>query len=143
MPESTSAQEKIKVAELLLASGEPVATASLLETVLASLEDDDPQKIKCLRVLAVSLFASDKIDQGAGVSRKILRMDPTCVASMHNLALSAVKNNRYRSAWGWVRRGLAQDPLDNDLRRLRSKLIWESISKFFGQITSKVIGKKR
>jgi len=142
MSDSASCEEKIDVAELLLASGEPTVCAALLETLRDSLHEDDPNKIKCLRVLAVSLFESDKIDEGAGVSRKVLRMDPNCIASMHNLALASVKNNRYRSAWGWVRRGLAQDPLDNDLRRLRSKLIWESISKFFGQLTSKIIGKR-
>ncbi len=130
MDVTTSNEEYLHVAELLLGAGEPSDAVILLDSLLVSLEDHDPMKLKCLRILAVTLFASEKIDEGAAVSRKVLRIDPTCISSMHNLALASVKNNRYRSAWGWVKRGLRQDPLDNDLRRLRSRLIWEGIAKF-------------
>ena len=130
MDSSHSREEKLHVAELLLGVGEPVMAVALLEELRSSFEENDSLQLKCLRILAVSLFASEKIDEGAAVSRKVLRIDSTCISSMHNLALAAVKNNRYRSAWGWVKRGLRQDPLDNDLRRLRSRLIWEGIGKY-------------
>ncbi len=130
MDDETSNEEKLHVAELLLGAGEPTVAVSLLETLRTNLDDSDPMKLTLLRILAVTLFASEKIDDGAAVSRKVLRIDPSCISSMHNLALAAVKNNRYRSAWGWVKRGLRQDPLDNDLRRLRSRLIWEGIAKY-------------
>jgi tetratricopeptide (TPR) repeat protein len=130
MDDTTSNGEKLHVAELLLGAGEPTLAVTLLEKLRRTFEEKDPMKLKCLRILAVTLFASDKIDDGAAVSRKVLRIDPTCISSMHNLALAALKNKRHRSAWGWVKRGLQQDPLDNDLRRLRSRLIWEWIATF-------------
>lgn len=141
-PEPTP-EEWLHVAELLLASGEPALCATQLEQLLPSLEDTHSLKVKSLRLLAVALFANNKIDEGASISRKVLRLESSCIASMHNLALASVKNNRYRSAWGWVRRGLRQDPLDNDLRRLRSRLIWESIGKFFTQMSKRIAGKRK
>ena len=83
------------------------------------------------------MFASDNMDEGAAISRKVLRYDPDCVSSIHNLALSAMKNDRYRSAWGWVRRGLSVDPLDNDLRRLRTRLIWDWMRQFARKLFTK------
>jgi hypothetical protein len=50
---------------------------------------------------------------------------------MHNLALAAFSSNRYKSAWGWVQKGLKVDANDEELRRLRSRLIWKSIRSFF------------
>ncbi len=141
-PEPT-AEEKLYISELLLSAGEPVLCATQLELLRTTLDDANPLKITCLRLLAVAFFASGRIDDGASVSRKVLRLDATCIASMHNLALASVKNNRYRSAWGWVKRGLLQDPLDNDLRRLRSRLIWESIGKFFTRLTNRVFSKQK
>ncbi|MEE2912459.1 MAG: tetratricopeptide repeat protein [Planctomycetota bacterium] len=125
-PESND-EEKLLVAELLLSADEPTMASSLLSTLSKEINDDDPKKVICLRLLAVSLFACGKLDEGAAVSRKVLRFDPQCVSSIHNLALASLSNHRYKSALGWVRRGLAIDHLDDDLRRLRSKLFWSQI----------------
>ncbi|MBT4530892.1 MAG: tetratricopeptide repeat protein [Phycisphaerae bacterium] len=130
MDDKASAQEKIHIAELLLSSGEPILATSLLKPLSKDIPEKDPLKSRCLRLLAISLFSSGNIDEGAAVSRKVLRFDPKCIPSIHNLALAAVKDDRYRAAWGWVRRGLRVDPLDNDLRRLRSRLIWEGMARF-------------
>jgi tetratricopeptide (TPR) repeat protein len=130
MDDRKSVEETIFIAELLLASGEPSVASTLLETLRPSLSDEHPMKVKCLRLLALSMFTMGNVDDGAAISRKVLRFDPNCIASIHNLALASVKNNRYRAAWGWVRRGLSVDPLDNDLRRLRSRLILEGLVKF-------------
>jgi len=134
MDKNATAQEKILIAELLLSADEPTLATSLLEPLRESISDEDVLTPKCLRLLAVSLFGSGMIDEGASISRKVLRFDPNCIASIHNLALAAVKNDRYRSAWGWVRRGLAVDPYDNDLRRLRSRLIWEGMAQYMKKI---------
>lgn len=134
MNESTPMTEKILIAELLLVSSEADVATSLLKPLQKSIMEDDPLKVKFLRLLALSMFASGNIDEGAAISRKILRFDPDCVSSIHNLALTAMKNNRYRSAWGWVRRGLAVDPLDNDLRRLRTRLIWDGVRQFIRKL---------
>lgn len=137
MDESTTPTEKLTISELLLASGEPTLATTLLTPLHSIICDDDPMKVQWLKLLALSLFADGKVDDGAAVSRKVLRFEPNCVASIHNLALAAMKNERYRSAWGWVRRGLSIDPIDNDLRRLRSRLIWEGLAQFFRKIFTK------
>lgn len=137
MDDSASVEDKLLIADMLLASGEPQLTTTLLEHLQSTIVESNPLKVKCLRLLALSLFASGNIDDGAAISRKVLRFDPSCIASIHNLALAAMSNNRYRSAWGWVRRGLSVDPLDNDLRRLRSRLIWEGTIKFVRKLCTK------
>jgi tetratricopeptide (TPR) repeat protein len=137
MDSSSDKEEKLLVAELLLSAEEPTMASLLLTPLSKQLEDEDPQKITCLRLLAVTLFASGKIDEGAAVSRKVLRFDPQCIASIHNLALAAMTNHRYRISWGWVRRGLAIDPQDDELRRLRSRLLWSEIT----QVLRKIVGR--
>ncbi len=142
MDENKPVEEKIFIAELLLASGESSVATKLLETLRPTLSDENPEKVKCLRLLAYSLFVAGDVDDGAAISRKVLRFDPNCISSIHNLALAAVKNNRYRAAWGWVRRGLSVDPLDNDLRRLRSRLIWEGLAQFVRKLWGSKVSPK-
>ena len=137
MDESSPLSEKILISELLLVSSEPESATTLLEPLQKTIADDNSLKVKYLRLLALSLFDSGSIDEGAVISRKVLRFEPDCVSSIHNLALAAMKNNRYRSAWGWVRRGLTVDPLDNDLRRLRSRLIWDGMTQIVRKIFKK------
>ena len=137
MDESSTPEEKLLLAEMLLSAGEAPLVTTLLEPLQPTIADDSPLKIQCLRLLALSMFVTGDVDRGAAISRKVLRFDPNCIASIHNLALAAVKNNRFRSAWGWVRRGLTVDPLDNDLRRLRSRLIWEGMAQFVRKLFTK------
>jgi tetratricopeptide (TPR) repeat protein len=137
MDETSTLKEKILIAELLLVSGKSALATTLLEPLQQTIAEDNPLKVKFLRLLALSLFDSGNIDEGAAMSRKVLRFEPDCVSSIHNLALAAMKNNRLRSAWGWVRRGLAVDSIDNDLRRLRSRLIWEGMTQFVRKLFSK------
>jgi len=137
MDESSTPEEKLLLAEMLLSAGEAPLVTTLLEPLQPTIADDSPLKIQCLRLLALSMFVTGDVDRGAAISRKVLRFDPNCIASIHNLALAAVKNNRFRFAWGWVRRGLTVDPLDNDLRRLRSRLIWEGMAQFVRKLFTK------
>jgi cytochrome c-type biogenesis protein CcmH/NrfG len=131
---SPTEDERLLIAELLLSADEPILATTLLEPLKDSISEEDPKKSRSLRLLALSYFASGDVDAGAAISRKVLRFDPNCLSSIHNLALASVKNARYTSAWGWVKRGLAVDPLDNDLRRLRSRLIWEGIARFIKRL---------
>ena len=137
MDEGASTEEKMLIADLLLSAGEPALATSLLDPIRDQISESDPLKSRCLKLLALSLFASGKIDEGAAVSRKVLRFEPHCIASIQNLAIAALKQNRYRVAWGWVRRGLVVDPLDNDLRRLRSRLIWEGLADFVKKLCTR------
>ncbi len=139
MDSSADQEEKLLVSKLLLTADEPTMATSLLDPLSRELEDADPNKVVCLRLLAVTFFASGKLDEGAAVSRKVLRFDPQCVSSIHNLALSALSNERYTSAWGWMRRGLAIDPHDDELRRLRSRLLWSQIM----QVLRKLVGRSK
>jgi hypothetical protein len=59
---------------------------------------------------------------GITISRRVLRQEPTCIRSMHNLSVAAMEEGRFMSAFIWAKRGLAENPLDPGLRRLRSRL---------------------
>ncbi len=129
MGDSESRESKLEMATLLLQAGEPAMAVPLLDELAKDRSDTEQ-----LRLLAVALFASDQRDEGAAVSRRVLRLQPDCIASMHNLALAAFSSNRYKSAWGWVQKGLKVDANDEELRRLRSRLIWKSIRSFFERL---------
>jgi len=129
MDDSESREGKLEMATLLLQAQEPAMAVPLLDDLTNNRSD-----VNQLRLLAVALFASDQLDEGAAVSRRILRLQPNCVVSMHNLALAAFSCNRRALAWGWMRKGLAVDPHDEELRRLRSKLIWKSLSIFLRKL---------
>lgn len=76
-----------------------------------------------LRRLALSKFRCGDLDGGRAASRRVLRFDASCIRSMHNLALSALYQGRFRTASGWIARGLLIQPRDEGLRRLRI-LVW-------------------
>ena len=134
LSESTSIEHRLQVSELLLTSGDASDAILLLEPI-ARENGMDAISLDVLRLLALAYFAKDKIDEGVSISRKVLRCDERCLASMHNLALASIKNKRWRMAWGWVNKGLSIDPYDEELRRLRSRLIWNWI----GQSVRKLI----
>lgn len=129
MDDSESRESKLELATLLLQVQEPAMAVPLLDDLT-----NDRSDVEQLRLLAVALFANDQLDEGTAVSRRILRLQPNCIASMHNLALAAFSYNRRALAWGWVRKGLAVDPHDEGLRRLRSRLIWKSLSMFLQKL---------
>ena len=56
------------------------------------------------------------------VSRKVLRKDPNCLSSIHNLAFGALQRKRYRIASAWIKRGLRISQGDEGLRRIRLRL---------------------
>jgi hypothetical protein len=132
MGDTESRERKLEMATLLLQALEPGMAVPLLNDLT-----EDQQDVEQLRLLAVALFASDQRDEGAAVSRRVLRLQPDCIASMHNLALWAFSSARYKLAWGWVKKGLAVDPHDEELRRLRSRLIWKSIRSFLKRIITR------
>ncbi len=103
---------------LLLEAGMASDAAQVFEQALAG-DEDSPE---LLRQLALARFQSNDRDGGVVASRRALRLDPHCVASMHNLALAALKEGRLRTASGWIRQGLKVNRHDNGLRRLRMRL---------------------
>jgi len=109
-----------RLAELLLQAGEPGRAATILEHALA-----EKQTADLFRQLALARFQAGQRDAGSAASRRVLRLDPTCIRSIHNLALAAWQQGRLRIAAGWVQRGLAINRHDDGLRRLRIR-IWLS-----------------
>jgi tetratricopeptide (TPR) repeat protein len=79
------------------------------------------------RQLALAHFRAGHREAGVVASRRALRADPTCVRSIHNLALAALETGRLRLAAGWVARGLSVDRHDVGIRRLRMRL-WAAVT---------------
>ena len=97
--------------------------ASEAAPILAEAIQQDGESAALQRRLALARFRSGDRDGGVTASRRVLRLDPRCVVSMHNLALAALEDGRLRAAAGWVRRGLRVDRHDTELRRLRVR-VW-------------------
>ena len=110
--------EGVSLANLLLECDEPAKAAELLEASLQQNENAD-----VLRQLALARFRCGDRLRGSAASRRVLRLDPTCIRSIHNLALSALQEHQLRMAAGWVKRGLNLKPHDDGLRRLRIR-VW-------------------
>ena len=121
--------------DLLLESGEPARAAELFEIALRD-ESDHPD---FLRQLALARFRAGDREGGSAVSRRVLRLDPNCLRSMHNLALSALEEGRIRTAAGWVWRGLRLNRHDADLRRLRMRVF----AGLFKESWRRLIGRRR
>ncbi|MHC4447198.1 MAG: tetratricopeptide repeat protein [Planctomycetota bacterium] len=103
---------------LLLDAGLPAEAAGVFEQAIGA-GGVGPQ---LLRKLALARFQAGDREAGVAASRRVLRLDPQCVASMHNLALAALEQGRLRLAAGWIDRGLHVNRHDDGLRRLRTRL---------------------
>ncbi|MCP3902977.1 MAG: tetratricopeptide repeat protein [Planctomycetes bacterium] len=112
----------VRFGDLLLDAELPTEAAKLYQLAIAVRAESAP----ILRKLAIARFRSDDLDGGVAASRRVLRFDPKCVASIHNLALAALGAGQLRVASGWIARGLRVDRHDDGLRRLRMQhwLAW-------------------
>jgi len=103
---------------LLLDAGLPAEAAGVFERALGA----DGESPELWRKLALARFRAGDRKAGVAASRRVLKLDPECVASMHNLALAALQRGRIRPAAGWIDRGLRVDRHDDELRRLRMRM---------------------
>jgi tetratricopeptide (TPR) repeat protein len=110
--------ELARFGSLLLEADMPGEAAEVFEQAIDE-GGEDPQ---VLRKLALARFRSRDHEGGVAASRRVLRLDPRCVASIHNLALAALEQGRIRLAAGWIDRGLRIDRHDDGLRRLRVRM---------------------
>lgn len=115
---------------LLMDAQMPSHAAQVLERALLDDDLSRVQRADLLRRLALVRFEMGDLDGGAQCSRRVLRLEPRCVASIHNLALAALQANRLAIASGWIRRGLEVNRHDDGLRRLRVRL-WMARVKAF------------
>ncbi len=115
---STSAVDTAQFGSLLLDADMACEAVEVLQQIA----DDDESSVDILRKLALARYQSGDRRGGAACSRKVLRLNPGCVQSMHNLALAALQANRLFVARAWIQRGLKVDKHDDGLRRLRTRL---------------------
>lgn len=73
-------------------------------------------------LLSVTQFGLGFVPDGVMSCRRALRLRPTFVAPMHNLAVAHLRRGEISRARYWVRQGLHIDPEDRGLRRLRTQL---------------------
>ena len=122
---------------LLIEAGLPRLATELHEMDMASRGETASR----LRELALAKFNAGDRAGGVAASRRVLRLDPRCVRSMHNLALSAIEDGRLRTAAGWISRGLQIDRHDEGLRQLRGRLCIEILAaaarRLLGRIKSR------
>jgi tetratricopeptide (TPR) repeat protein len=103
--------------ELLLRADLAAEAVSVFELAIQR----KPGTADLLRRLALARFRSGDRRGGIRTARQVLRLDPHCVASCHNLALAALEEGRARRAGAWLQHGLRQDHHDEGLRRLRMR----------------------
>ena len=121
--DSEPLDELDRLAELMIQVGMIREAQHLLEEVLK----EAATNTDILRRLALCRYRSGDRCGGVILSRRVLRLEPTCVRSMHNLALAALEDDRLLSAGRWVSRGLREDPDDAGLRRVRSR-VWARLA---------------
>ena len=92
-----------------------------MTTIRESIERSG-ESVDRLRDLALAAFRGGDSKNGWKASRRVLRMEPGCIRSIHNLALDSYKHGQLKLAAGWVSKGLERHPQDEDLRRLRVRL---------------------
>lgn len=121
---------------ILLIAGLAAEAAFVLEQVAEQTNWDDQD---ILRALARARYLAGDISGGRTVSRRILRLNSTCVASLSNLAIASLQQRRLSEASGWIRWGLRAHPRDEGLRQLRFKLMLRRIK----QMCRRVVGLDR
>ncbi len=128
-PMTWSVDDYERFGDLLVQAGMTAEAAVMFEHAMEGGNDSGDSRCESpalLRKLAIARFRSGDTAGGVAASRRVLRFDPNCVASIHNLALAALRAGQLRIAAGWVGRGLRVDRHDDGLRRLRMKtwLAW-------------------
>jgi tetratricopeptide (TPR) repeat protein len=72
--------------------------------------------------LSVAQFGLGMVAEGVSSSRRALRLRANYVAPMHNLAVAHLRRGEINRSRYWVKQGLAIEPEDRGLRRLRTYL---------------------
>jgi len=72
--------------------------------------------------LSVALFGLGMVAEGVSSSRRALRLRSSYVAPMHNLAVAHLRRGEINRSRYWVKQGLAIEPEDRGLLRLRTYL---------------------
>lgn len=119
--ESVHGREMLtRLSELLLRADLASDAARLLDILV---RNDADGGLDRLRNLAEARFRAGDLKGGRAASRRVLRHEPNCMASIHNLALVSLLEHRLDEAAGWIARGRSIDRRDEGLRQLRVRLL--------------------
>lgn len=122
--------DSIELATLLLEAALPKPAVRLFEKAIERYGENP----ELLRNLALTKFQTGDRAGGVSISRRVIRIDPECLSSIHNLALAALEEDRLMTAAGWIRKGLKIKRQDDDLRRLRARLWMAMATAFFRRL---------
>jgi len=117
-PTSFEPADLLELGGLLLEAETPMEAASVLRTLLAR----RPNDMRGRHLLSVAYFEMGRRDLGMREARRVLRLDPHYVATIHNLALAHFDEGQWLRARSLVRRARLIDPDDASLRRLHIQL---------------------
>lgn len=122
-PNTFNPASRRELGELLLDAGQTADAAQIFD----SLSRDHPSAPADHHLRSVALLEMGRLDEGMDAARAALKIDPTLVPAMHNLAIAYINMSQWRRAKYWVRRGLRASPDDAPLRRLRVLIRWRRL----------------
>ncbi|MCA9278889.1 MAG: tetratricopeptide repeat protein [Phycisphaeraceae bacterium] len=82
-----------------------------------------PGAAQAMHLLSAACFQAGDDERASDAARRALRLAPTMVGPMYNLALSSIRQKQWNRARYWVRQARQVDPDDATVRRLRLMLI--------------------
>lgn len=118
----------------LMRLGTLLVEVELFDEAAVVLERVGSDRPEILRLRSYVRFRVGDIEGGTAEARELLRREPACVVSMHNLALAAIARGDFRTAAAWISRGMRIDRHDPGLRRLRVRLVVEAIRAAMGSL---------
>jgi tetratricopeptide (TPR) repeat protein len=95
-----------------------------------------PEDVRTLHLLSVSLLRLGRRAEGIEACRRVLKLDPKYVPAMHNVGVAFVLDGQWSKARYWVRQALLVDPDDATLRRLMFKLRLHRVAEVGGRLAS-------
>jgi tetratricopeptide (TPR) repeat protein len=128
-------RELSQLGSLLLEADLPAKAATLFEAAIAINESAE-----LLRQLALARFRAGDPIGGAVASQRVLRLEPDCIRSIHNLALAALERGELELAAGWVRRGMRINRNDDGLRRVRVRVWLAQFNRIWRRALGLVVG---
>jgi len=91
-----------------------------------------PGDARLRHLLSVARFELGDRSRGISEARRVVRVDPRCVAAMHNLAMANMHERRWLRARYWLRQARRVDPDDAALRRLHLLLVLRAMGSAAG-----------
>jgi len=116
-------EELERLASLLLESGLRKESIEVCDMLIAR----TPGRWAPRHAKSVAMFESGDLFGGIITVRQALSIEPRLVPAIHNLALAYLRLGQWLRARYWIRQGIAIDPDDRDLRRLRVRLRMRAI----------------